>query len=94
MEFVVDDVDLTTYVGVEKAYAFGGKYLLVVSTGESGMSCPATTYAFTYDSASESVTGKTEIDGCSENVEALAEGNKLTVKKEGKASVFYNGDVK
>lgn len=94
MEFVVDDVDLTTYVGVEKAYSFGGKYLLVVSTGESGMSCPATTYAFTYDSASESVTGKTEIDGCSENVEALAEGNKLTVKKEGKASVFYNGDVK
>lgn len=93
MEFVVDDVSLTGYVQVERAYSFGGKYLLVVSTGESGNSCPATTYAFTYDSASESVTGKTEIDGCSETVQALAEGNKLTVKKDGKASVFYNGNV-
>nr|BFD42513.1 hypothetical protein FFPRI1PSEUD_40120 [Pseudomonas sp. FFPRI_1] len=94
MDYVVEDPDLTGYVTVEKAYAFGGKYLLVVSTGESGMSCPATTYAFTFDSATESVTGKAAIDGCSEMVESLADGNKLIVKKDGAQSVFYNGDVK
>lgn len=94
MEYVVDDVEVTGYVAIEKAYAFGGKYLLIVSTGEGGNACPASTYAFTFDTATESVQGKTQIDGCSENVEALAEGNKLTVKKEGSASVFYNAQVK
>lgn len=94
MDYVVEDPDLTGYVAVEKAYAFGNKYLLVVSTGEGGASCPATTYAFTFDSASESVTGKMEINDCSELVESLADGNKLIVKKEGVQQVFYNGDVK
>jgi len=94
MEFVIDNPDDTGYVGVEKAYAFGEKNLLIVSTGEYGLSCPATTYALTYDSESESVTGKKVIEGCSENVETLTEGNKLTVKKEGESSIFYNGEVK
>lgn len=94
MEAVVDDLDATGYVSVEKAYVFGEKYLVVVSTGEGGNSCPATTYAFTFDTKSEYLSGKVEIDGCSEEVEALAEGNKLTIKKEGKPSIFYNGDAK
>lgn len=94
MEQVVEDPDLTTYVAVEKAYKFGDKYVLIVSTGENGASCPATTYAFTYDTKVENVSGKASIDGCSEIVDSMAEGNKLTVKKDGKASVFYNGDVK
>jgi len=33
------------------------------------------------------------VDGCSELVEAMAEGNKLTVKKEGAGTVVYNGVV-
>lgn len=93
MESVVEDPDATGYVNVEKAYRFGDKYLLIVSTGEYGMSCPATTYAFTYDTSGEYVSGKSLIDGCSENVEALSDGNKLTVKKDGNPSVFYNGEV-
>lgn len=93
MESVVDDPETTGYIAVEKAYRFGDKYLLVVSTGEYGNACPATTYAFTFDPTTESVTGKTTVDGCSETVEALAEGNKLTVKKDGNASIFYNGEV-
>lgn len=94
MDSVVEDPDATAYVKVEKTYAFGDKYLFVVSTGEGGMSCPATTYAFTFDASREYVSGKTEIDGCSESVDTFADGNKLTVKKEGEASVFYNGLVK
>ena len=94
MEQVVPDVDATGYVSVVKAYAFGDKYLLVVSTGELGMSCAANTYAFTFDTAGEYVSGKKDIDGCSEEVEVLAEGNKLIVKKDGEASIFYNGIVK
>ncbi|RYY80202.1 MAG: hypothetical protein EOO69_03660 [Moraxellaceae bacterium] len=94
MEQVVDDIEATGYVKVEHAYKFGDKYVLVVSTGENGNSCPATTYVFTYDKKVESVTGKSEIDGCSEMVESFAESNKLIVKKEGKASVIYNGEVK
>lgn len=93
-EQVVDDITLTGYVIIEKAYSFGDKYVLIVSTGEGGQSCAATTYAFTFDTNTESVTGKTIVDGCSEIVEALAEGNKLTVKKDGKASIIYNGEVK
>ena len=94
LEYVVEYPDGTGYVNVEKAYSFGSKYLLIVSTGENGNSCPATTYAIAFDSKTESVTGKEEIAGCSETVESLSDGNKLTVKKEGAASVFYNGEVK
>ncbi len=93
-EQVVDDITLTGYVVIQKAYSFGDKYVLIVSTGEGGQSCAATTYAFTFDTKTESVTGKSIIDGCSEIVEALAEGNKLTVKKDGKVSIIYNGEVK
>ncbi len=94
MGSIVDNVDGTGYVVVKAAYKFGAKYVLIISTGEQGLSCPATTYAVTFDSESESVTGKVDIDGCSEIVQSLAEGNKLIVKKDGKASVFYNGEVK
>ncbi len=95
MEQVVDDVDnLFGYLIIERAYKFGNKYVLVISTGENGNSCPATTYAFTYDTKEESVTGKTEIDGCSEIIESFAEGNKLTIKKDGKATIVYNGEIK
>ena len=94
-EQVVNDANnLFGYLIVERAYKFGDKYVLVISTGENGNSCPATTYAFTFNTKNESVTGKTEIDGCSEIVESLAEGNKLTIKKDGKATVVYNGEVK
>jgi len=95
MEYVVEDPEATGYVAIEKAYSFGpSKYVLIVSTGESGNSCPATTYAVSFDTASESVDGKTSIDGCSETVEAMSEGNKLTIKKEGETTVVFNGIVK
>lgn len=93
MEQVVENVEDTGYVQINYAYKFADQYVLIVSTGEHGNSCLATTYAFSYDTKSESVTGKTEIDGCSENVQAFAEGNKLTVKKDGKATTIYNGKV-
>jgi hypothetical protein len=92
-EQVVDDVSATGYVSVEKVYSFGNRYVFVVSTGESGLSCPARTYAFVFDTKSESVTGKTEIDGCSESVDSLADGNKLTIKKEGQPTVIYNAEA-
>lgn len=94
MEQVVQDAQTIGYLKVEHAYKFGNKYVLVVSTGENGNSCPATTYAFTYDSKIESVTSKTTVEGCSVIVEALADGNKLTVKKEDKPTIIYNGEVK
>lgn len=95
MEYVVEDAEATGYVAIEKAYSFGpSKYVLIVSTGEFGNSCPATTYAVSFDTASESVDGKTSIAGCSEIVEAMSEGNKLTVKKDGEATVVFNGIVK
>lgn len=94
LETVVEYPDATGYVSIDKAYKFGDKYLLVVSTGENGASCAATTYAFSFDMKSESVTGKTRIDGCSENVESLSEGNKLMVKKDGAPGTYYNGEVK
>lgn len=81
------------YLKVEHAYKFGDAYVLIFSTGESGNSCPATTRVFSYDIKSESVTGKTDIDGCSETVQALAEGNKLIVKKDGETTTIYNGKV-
>lgn len=94
LDYVVEEPDLTGYVKIEKAYSFGEKYLLLVSTGEAGNSCPATTYAIAFDSQKETVTGQQKIDGCSENLESFSEGNKLTVKKDGAASVFFNAEVK
>lgn len=95
MEQVLDEPEYATYVGVEKAYAFGPhKYVLVISTGEGGNSCPATTYAVSFDTQTESVDGKTSIDGCSESVDSLADGNKLIIKKEGASTEVYNGLVK
>ncbi len=95
MESVVEYPDETGYVAVEKAYAFGpNKYVLIVSTGENGRSCPATTYALSFDIQGEYVDGSTEIDGCSELVEAFADGNKLSIKKEGETTVIYNAEIK
>lgn len=95
MEAVVEDPELTGYVKIEKAYAFGpSQYVLIVSTGEGGRACPASTYALSFDTKSESVDGITEVEGCSEMVEAISEGNKLTVKKDGAATIIYNGTVK
>ena len=94
LETVLDDLEASGYVSVAKAYAFGNKYLFIISTGEHGRSCDATTYAFSFDRAQEQVSGKALIDGCSETVESFSEGNKLTVKKEGAVSVFFNGEVK
>ncbi|MFB2642760.1 hypothetical protein ACE02D_10760 [Shewanella bicestrii] len=93
LEGVVEDPESTGYVVIEKAYRFGDKYLIIISTGENGNSCPATTYAFTFDTKIESVTGKKIIDGCSEILESFSDGNKLIVKKDGETSVFYNGEV-
>ncbi|PWB32358.1 hypothetical protein DCO48_13545 [Pseudomonas sp. SDI] len=95
MEQVIDEPEYATYVGVEKAYAFGpNKYVLVISTGEGGNACPATTYAVSFDTQSESIDGKTSVDGCSETVDSLADGNKLIVKKDGASTEIYNGLVK
>ena len=94
LESVVEYPDGTGYVTIEKAYAFGpNKYVLIVSTGENGMSCPATTYVLSFDTQSEYVDGKASIDGCSEEVESFAEGNKLSIKKEGETTVVFNGKV-
>ena len=95
LEYVLEDIEATGYVAFEKVYAFGpNKYVLVISTGERGRSCEATTYAFSFDAKSQSVDGKTEIDGCSELVETFADGNKLSIKKDGETTVVYNGEVK
>lgn len=94
MTQVMEEPEYATYVVVEKAYAFGpNKFVLVISTGESGNSCPATTYAVSFDTRTESVDGKTSIDGCSEIVESLADGNKLIIKKDGASTEVYNGVV-
>ncbi|ROZ81571.1 hypothetical protein EF096_17410 [Pseudomonas neustonica] len=95
MEYVVDDPESTGYVSIEKVYSFGpNNYVLVVSTGEMGRSCEANTYAFSFDSKQEYVDGKTNIDGCSETVETFAEGNKLSIRKDGETTIVYNGVVK
>jgi len=94
MESIVDEPEYTGYVAIEKAYKFGPtKYVLVISTGEGGNACPASTYVFTFDTKTEQVDGKTAVEGCSEGIEALTEGNKLTVKKDGAATVIYNAVV-
>lgn len=93
MEDVVEYPDMLGYLSLEKAWRFDDRYVLVVSTGENGNSCPATTYAIAFDTREERVTGSVLIDGCDENIEALSEGNKLTIRKEGESHVFYNGIV-
>lgn len=95
MEQVLDEPEYATYVAVEKAYAFGPtNYVLIISTGEGGNACPATTYAVSFNTQTESVDGKATIDGCSEAVDSLADGNKLIIKKEGATTEVYNGLVK
>lgn len=93
LEKVLEDVDLAGYIKVEKAYKFAEKYIIIFSTGEKGASCPATTYAFAFDTKTESVIGKKELDGCSENIESFSEGNKLIIKKEGSSSTFFNASI-
>lgn len=93
LEYVSPDAS-SSYVVIEKAYSFGAnKYVLIISTGENGRSCEATTYAFSFDTKSESIDGVVEIGGCSEIVEAFADGNKLSIKKEDETTVVYNGLV-
>lgn len=95
MEAVTDHPDLMGYIVINKVYSFGpNRYVLIVSTGENGRSCPATTYAISFDTKSEYIDGVTGIDGCAETLDSLAEGNKLTIKKDGEATVIYNGVIK
>ncbi|MBD9415242.1 hypothetical protein IB234_11825 [Pseudomonas sp. PDM16] len=95
MEAVTDHPDLMGYIVINKVYSFGpDRYVLIVSTGENGRSCPATTYAISFDTKNEYVDGATGIDGCAEALDSLAEGNKLTIKKDGAATVIYNGVIK
>jgi hypothetical protein len=94
LESVIEYPEATGYVKIEKAYAFGpDRFVLIVSTGEFGRSCPAATYVLSFDTQSEHVDGSASIDGCSEIVEAFAEGNKLSIKKEGETTVVFNGKV-
>lgn len=95
LEQVLEEPEFSTYVTVEKAYAFGpDRYVLVISTGEGGRACPATTYAVSFSTATESVDGSVTVDGCSEAVDSLAQNNKLTIKKDGKATEIFNGIVR
>ncbi len=93
LEGVVSDVEATGYVVIDKAYRFGSKYVLVISTGEYGASCPATSYVLVFDVKSEAVTSKSTIEGCSELVESLSEGNKLTIKKDGSSLTIVNAVI-
>ena len=95
LEQVLEDPELSTYVVVEKAYAFGpDRYVLIISTGEGGRACPATTYAVSFSTTTESVEGSATVDGCSEAVDSLAQDNKLTIKKDGVATEIFNGIVR
>tara|TARA_B100000700_G_scaffold251867_1_gene283109 strand:+ start:1124 stop:1666 length:543 start_codon:yes stop_codon:yes gene_type:complete len=94
MEAVTQDYEYLGYLTLESAYQFGpDNYVVIVSTGEGGRSCPATTYAIAFDARGEHVTGSTSIDGCSETVQSFAEGNKLMIKKEGDSTVIYNAHI-
>lgn len=94
LEAVVQDVDLTGYVQVNAAYRYGDRLVvLVLSTGEYGLACPATTYAVSYDLLAGRVTGATSVDGCSEDVAVQAEAQRLTVRKEGAPTVVQEGRV-
>lgn len=93
LENIIEYPDGSGYVSIEKAYTFGPhKYILVVSTGEHGRSCPASTYAISFDTQTEVASGSS-IDGCSELVETFSDGNKLSIKKEGKTTTIYNGSI-
>tara|TARA_B100000965_G_scaffold149937_2_gene124699 strand:+ start:12911 stop:13531 length:621 start_codon:yes stop_codon:yes gene_type:complete len=94
LESVVEYPEATGYVTIKNAYAFGpDRFVLIVSTGEYGRSCPAATYVLSFDTQSEYVDGRASIEGCSEIVEAFADGNKLSIKKEGETTVVFNGKV-
>lgn len=93
LDYLFEDTDIIGYLAFERIYQFGENYIFIISTGENGQSCPATTYAFQVNTTADSISDKHEIDGCSENVETFSEGNTLMVKKEGNASIFYNGEV-
>lgn len=90
---VVKDPTGLGLLTIEKMYSIGDKYVAVVSTAERMPDCKATTYAFTFDSRSESVVGATNIAGCSEKVYVVVEGDKLTIKKDGKESVIVSGEI-
>lgn len=93
LEQVMEDAEYIEYLELKYAYKFGDKYVVIVSTNPYGRSCPATTHVFSFDTQSESVIGAKEIDGCSQVVQAFAEGNKLIVKKEGEQTTIYNADI-
>ena len=93
LEQVLEDHTLAGFIVVEKAYKFDDKYVLVISTGEYGRSCPATTYVIGYDTNSNSVSGVKKFESCSESIEAITEDNKLTVKKDDEALIFYDAAV-
>lgn len=82
------------YLIFEAAYSFGpNRYVLIVSTGEGGRACPASTYVIVYDTKAESVIGSVQVEGCSEIVQAFAQGNKLMVKKEYGVVAVINGEI-
>ncbi len=94
LEQVVEEPEYLGYLKVEKAYKFSDQYLLVVSTGESGNSCPATTYVIGYDTKSHSVSGFKRLESCKEDaLEFMSEDNKLVIKKENESFTFYNASV-
>lgn len=55
---LVESADSTGYVKIGEGLFIWAKYILIISTGENGASCPATTYAISFDQKTESVTGK------------------------------------
>lgn len=85
LEFVLNDVEAAGYVNVEAIYRYAERYVLVVSTGENGMSCPATTYLFTLNTRSNDVDQKAEVAGCSEDVVVQANDTTLVAQKESEA---------
>lgn len=94
LEQVVEDTEYLGYLKVEKAYKFSDQYMLIISTGESGNSCPATTYVIGYDTKSNSVSGFKKFESCTEDVlEFMSEDNKLVIKKENESFTFYNASV-
>jgi len=66
---------------------------IILSTGEKGASCPATTFVVSFDVNVRKVTGNKQLEGCSEFVETMADGTKLIVKKDAVVSAFLNGKV-
>jgi len=94
MESVTQDYEYLGYLALESAYQFGpNQFVLIVSTGQSGRSCPATTYAIAFDARGENVSGSTKIEGCSEIVQVFADGNEMKIKKEAGTTVIYNAHI-